>query len=255
MTSKLFSSILGLLFILFFFSGCSPRSYTPPMMPQIIQPPIVSSPMVFRENLKDQKYSEYNQRSDKKTLIVIDPGHGGDDFGTHSLNSPKYQEKYLNLSTSLFLKDYLQKMGYQTLMTRSDDEFISLDNRASFANSKEPAIFISVHYNSAPSKEADGIEVYYYNSEDDKSRTSESKLLASSVLKKVIQNTEAKSRGIKHGNFAVIRKTNMPAILIEGGFLTNENEMQKLKDASYLKQIAWGIAQGAEEYLSKKITK
>lgn len=183
-----------------------------------------------------------------RELIVIDPGHGGEDMGTRSLSGPKYEEKSLALSTSLMLRTYLQQMGFEVKMTRSTDRFIALDKRASFANEHDPDLFVSVHYNSAPSKEADGIEIYYYKSSEDKKRSDKSKLVAEIVLKRMISNTSAHSRGVKHGNFAVIRETKMPAILIEGGFMTNQEEMAKIKDPSYLKQLAWGIAQGIDDF-------
>lgn len=183
-----------------------------------------------------------------KTLIVIDPGHGGKDFGTYSLNPPKYHEKDLNLATSIMVKNFLQQLGYQVSMTRQDDVFLTLQERAIISNKQSPKIFVSIHYNSAPNKQAEGIEVYYYRSDSDKARSQKSKLLAEAILKKMIKNTQAKSRGVKHGDLAVIRETNVPAVLIEGGFLTNKAEMEKLSDASYLKKISWGIAQGIDEF-------
>lgn len=182
-------------------------------------------------------------------LIIIDPGHGGEDRGTESPFKPSYQEKSLTLATSRIVKDFLQQMGYQTQMTRSDDTFIPLKMRASIANEAKPALFVSIHYNSAPSKDANGIEIFYYPSETDKQRTDASKKLASIVLDKVLARTQAKSRGVKTANFAVIRETNMPAILIEGGFLTNQEEMQKIKDPAYIKQLALGIAQGVDQFV------
>ena len=185
-------------------------------------------------------------------VVVIDAGHGGEDFGTHSLSNPKYQEKSLNLTTAKLVKEYLQKMGYQIHMTRSKDVFISLEERAIFTNHLKPALFVSVHYNSAPSKEAEGIEVFFYRSTEDSLRTTQSKALAEAILKKVIVNTKAKSRGAKHGNYSVIRETKVPAVIVEGGFLTNASEMQKIKDPAYIKQLAWGIAQGVQDYLEKQ---
>lgn len=185
-------------------------------------------------------------------VIIIDAGHGGNDFGTFSVATPKYKEKLLNLTTASMLREYLKKLGYKTLMTRFDDRFISLDERAQFANTNKATLFVSVHYNSAPNKEAEGIEVFYYRSDKDKARSTDSKLLAHAVNKHIITHTDAKSRGVKHGNLAVIRETTMPAILVEGGFLTNANELNKIKDTSYQKRIAWGIAQGIHEYLTKK---
>lgn len=182
-------------------------------------------------------------------LIIIDPGHGGEDKGTESPFKPSYQEKSLTLATSRIVRDFLKQMGYQTQMTRSDDTYIPLKMRASIANEAKPALFVSIHYNSAPSKEANGIEIFYYRSETDKERTEASKRLASVVLDKVIERTQAKSRGVKTANFAVIRETNMPAVLIEGGFLTNQEEMQKIKDPAYIKQLALGIAQGVDQFV------
>ena len=216
--------------------------YVPPQAPTCeIYPPIPRDVVVAQKPAK----------SKSNVFIVVDPGHGGEDFGTHSNTKPKYQEKHLNLSTARLLCSYLNKQGYKTVMTRTDDTFISLDQRAEFANAQKPTLFISVHYNSAPSKEAEGIEVFFYKSDDDKVRTRESRLLAKSILDKVLDNTEAKSRGVKDGNFAVIRKTDMPAVLIEGGFLTNDGEMQKIKDPNYVKKLAWGITQGITAYLER----
>ncbi|MCE2983950.1 MAG: N-acetylmuramoyl-L-alanine amidase [Parachlamydia sp.] len=184
-----------------------------------------------------------------KSLIVVDPGHGGQDTGTQSVSKPRYLEKSFNLVTAQFVATYLKQLGYRVLMTRETDTFISLEKRAEMANEQKPALFVSIHYNSAPSAEAQGIEVFYYHSKEDKVRNQKSKKLAQMVLKNVLGETSAKSRGVKHGNYAVIRETNMPAVLIEGGFLTNEAELLKLKDPGYLKKIAWGIVKGIEEYM------
>lgn len=186
----------------------------------------------------------------EKGLIVIDPGHGGKDFGTHSKKKPRYQEKNLNLSTAYMLRNFLVQLGYEVVMTRTNDTFVSLERRAEMANEQNPRLFISLHYNSAPNKEAEGIEIYYYRSQADWARSSSSRKLAQAINKGIIKNTQAKSRGVKHGDLAVIRLTNMPAVLIEGGFLTNENEFTKIKNATYLKKIAWGIALGINDFLA-----
>ncbi len=187
----------------------------------------------------------------KKQMIVLDPGHGGHDAGTQSISKPRYQEKSLNLVTAKFVRSFLQQLGYQVLMTREDDTFIALDKRAEFANENKPALFVSIHYNSAPSAEAEGVEVFFYQSKENKERTQKSKRLAQIVLKNILEQTKAKSRGVKAGNYAVIRETNMPAVLVEGGFVTNEAELQNLKDPTYLKRIAWGIARGVDDYLNR----
>lgn len=187
----------------------------------------------------------------EKGLVVIDAGHGGEDVGTQSLVKPRCQEKTLNLTTARFVRDYLQQLGYRVMMTREEDVFVSLEKRAQWTNAHAPVIFVSIHYNSAPNAEAHGIEVFFFQSVTDKVRSNKSKRLAQVVLKHVLAQTEAKSRGVKHGDYAVIRETQMPAILIEGGFITNEQEAQRLRDSAYLKKLALGVAKGIEEYLKR----
>ncbi len=184
-----------------------------------------------------------------KPLVMIDPGHGGKDIGAVSLSKPVYQEKNLNLASARFLEQFLRQRGYRTLMTRDDDTFLTLEERADVSKEKKAQLFVSVHFNSAPNKTAEGIEVFYYKSDKDKERSNKSEALAKAVLANTIETTQANSRGIKHGNFSVIRNSSIPAILIEGGFLTNDSEMERIKDPTYLKKLAWGIAQGIDQYI------
>lgn len=186
-------------------------------------------------------------------LIVIDPGHGGHDTGTQSISKPRYQEKSFNLVTAQFIKSFLHQLGYRVFMTREDDTFVSLEKRAQMANEKETTLFVSIHYNSAPSANAQGVEVFFCQSKEMKERALKSKKLAQTILKNVLFQTKAKSRGVKQANYAVIRETKMPAVLVEGGFVTNEEELQNLKDPLYLKRLAWGVVKGIDEYLKKEM--
>jgi len=240
-TARKFVFIPLLLLIL---SGCSnsthyERVFIPKHGPHRTKEKVTLAPMIPKE--------------DTRLLIVIDAGHGGKDEGTKSPVNPKYQEKYMTLTTARMLNDFLQGYGYKTVMTRNEDRFIELSDRAKFANERTPILFVSVHYNAADNRAANGIEVYYYKTDKDKPRSENSKKLATSVLDTVINTTKAKSRGVKHGNFAVIRETNMPAILIEGGFMTNNDEMIKIRDASYMKKVALGIAEGIKNYLQETL--
>lgn len=184
--------------------------------------------------------------------IILDPGHGGDDQGAKSLVAPIYSEKNFNLVTARFMQQQLTQKGHHPLLSREKDLFVSLADRALIPKLASQDIFISVHFNAAASPQAEGIEVFYYRDENHLARTQASKALAESVLKYVIKETQAKSRGVKHGNYYVIRETDVPAILIEGGFLTNPEELAKIKDPSYLKKIAWGTTQGVDEYLKNR---
>ena len=247
-------NFLSLLFILTLFCGCSRSAYKKEQKNLTEKISLIEP--VYKEDLPFKKITpntlKKNSKTTSKVIIVLDAGHGGEDFGTHSLGKIKYQEKNLNLSTTLLVKKILEQYGYQVLMTRKTDTFISLENRAHFANTQNSKLFVSIHYNSAPSQDAEGLEVFYYRDEANKKRTTQSKLLAQAIHDRTIQNTHAKSRGVKIGNYSVIRETEMPAILIEGGFLTHTKEMEKIKDPRYMKNIALGIAQGIQDYLKKE---
>ncbi len=180
-----------------------------------------------------------------KPLIILDPGHGGTDEGA---KVSSFMEKKITLTTALLTKKHLEELGYRVIMTRSRDVYLPLPRRASIANKTKGSLFVSVHFNSSPSIEAQGIEVFYYDSKE-MWRTRASKRLADCILYQVIGQTEAISRGIKRGNFHVIRETEMPAVLVEGGFMTNKDERSKLRDRVYLDRLAIGIAQGIDKYM------
>ncbi len=180
-------------------------------------------------------------------VIVIDPGHGQFDLGTHN---DLCEEKTLALNTSLYLKSELINRGYRVVMTRSLDEFVSLKKRAQIANDLKSQVLLSIHYNAAHNNKAHGIEIFYPK-QAKPWKYKQSKILAQTILRKMLLHTGANSRGIKEGNLCVIRETNMPAILIECGFITNEEECKKMINPQYQKTLAKSIAEGLEEYFVK----
>lgn len=216
----------------------------PPDCKPVVEPVAITKPKPHQPQVKHPLNS--------KPLIIIDPGHGGKDLGAVSPSKPVYHEKNLNLASARLVDGFLRQYGYRTAMTRSDDTFVGLEDRAEFATKQKGELFVSIHFNSAPSATAQGIEVFYYDIGKDKKRSKESQTLAQAVLDKVIKETQASSRGVKHGNYSVIRNSTMPAILIEGGFMTNEKELALLKDPAYMKKLALGIAQGIDAYAQDK---
>lgn len=202
-------------------------------------------------NYKGHNPHRSHSLSKRRIKIVIDPGHGGDDYGTYSNEKPRQHEKYLAMSTSLMLKDHLEKMGYTVIMTRGSDIGVPLKGRVKIASRERAHLFVSMHYNSAPSTKASGVEIFYYRPKKVNSRSKESAKIAESVLARVLQSTKAKSRGVKHGNFCVVRDTTMPAILVEGGFLTNSTELKKVKNPRYQNEVARGVAEGIDDYITK----
>lgn len=186
----------------------------------------------------------------KKELIIVDAGHGGKDTGAKS-DKNGYVEKERTLKTARIIKNYLEEFGYEVKLTRVDDTFIDLDRRAEIANELKASLFVSIHYNYCENQEADGVEIFYYKDENNpfSSRILSSKKLGEEVLNRIKKHTGAHARGVKKANFAVIRETKMPAILIEGGFLSNPAERAKIKEEPYLCFLGWGIARGIDHYL------
>ncbi len=181
----------------------------------------------------------------QKPLIVLDAGHGGTDEGA---KVRAFQEKKVTMLATLLTKKHLEELGYRVLLTRNRDAYVSLPRRVSIANKANGVLFVSIHFNSARNEEAKGIEVFYYGgTEPWRSRASQR--LANCILYRVVDLTEAHSRGVKQGNFHVIRETEMPAVLVEGGFITNGAERNRLKDRNYLNRLGLGIAEGIDKYL------
>ena len=182
--------------------------------------------------------------------IVIDPGHGGTDRGARG-RIPYCEEKKICLQTARLVKQYLDQLGYHVVMTRTSDAFISLPGRVEIANQSACNIFVSIHFNSSSSPLAQGIEVFFSEA-GEKTRSKSSKKLADSILSRVIRRTSASSRGVKRGNFYVIRETNMPSVLVEGGFISNPEERSFLKSRDYQEKIARGIADGIDSYFKQR---
>ncbi len=182
-----------------------------------------------------------------KPTVILDPGHGGSDEGA---KIKSLLEKKLTLRAALLVKKELELLGYHVILTRWRDIYTSLPKRVDIANQRKPSLFVSIHFNSSKVPTAKGIEIFYYQSKQ-KDRAQSSKNLATSILNHLVTQTAATSRGVKTGNFHVIRETEMPAVLVEGGFLTNLQERNLIATGAYLEKLARGIAKGIDKYVKK----
>ena len=195
-------------------------------------------------------------------VVIIDPGHGGQDSGTIKSG---LAEKELALDVAQRLQRHLQGRGFVTVMTRSDDTYISLQDRAIVANNQPEAVFVSVHFDEAGRAAATGVETYYAAhrislpervaswlpflqraSTEPADRESES--LAGFVQEALVTRTQATNRGTRSQQFFVIANVRHPAVLVEGGFLTNRDEAIRLTNEEYREQMAAGIADGVVNY-------
>ena len=166
--------------------------------------------------------------------VVIDAGHGGFDRG--GIPSQRVPEKMMTLDVALKLKPILEKAGYRVVMTRSTDVFVPLGTRVAIANSYPNAIFVCIHFNSASRSGANGIETYFYSTE--------SAPLAASIHSAVVGGAPSENRGVRRRGYFVLRRTTVPAVLVECGFLTNPGEAQAALTNSYRQQLAQEIARG-----------
>lgn len=223
-------------------------------VPEKSKPAPVEKPKDATE--ENRAAAELPHRAEKpksgKATVVIDAGHGGKDSGAVGVDGTR--EKELALDTARRVESLLTERGYQVIMTRSRDEYIQLANRAKIANTANADIFLSIHFNSAGSDKAKGIEVLYA-SENNVSRKKEAgdqRRLADEVLKCILKETGLNNRGIKNRpELAVLRLTDMNAALVEGGFMSNPDEMDTIKTDAYLDKLARGIVNGIVNFDQK----
>lgn len=223
-------------------------------------------------------------------IVVIDAGHGGKDSG--ALGGQDRIEKTVVFSISKKLKTKLESMGFQVYMTRSQDSFVELPKRTEYANEKRADIFISIHANAAPNKAQEnifkGLEIYYlspaqtqrakdaaekensvmfqdkdyytknaYLSLLNREKIVESHKLGLDVDHEIVSSVQShyghlEDGGVKPANFWVLVGAQMPAILVETGYITHPQEGKNLLDSYYQKLVAKGIAEGIERYLKNK---
>src|SRR6266446_4409018 len=174
------------------------------------------------------------ESSGPSTVVVIDAGHGGFDRG--GIQGQRVAEKNMTLDVAQRLKAILSAQGYRVVMTRDSDIFVPLGTRVAIANSYPNAIFVCIHFNAARRSGANGIETYFYNRD--------SLTLASAVHYYVAGGAPSSNRGVRRRGYFVLRRTRIPAVLVECGFLTNPTEARYVQNNSYRQKLAEEIARG-----------
>ena len=195
-------------------------------------------------------------------IVIIDPGHGGKDSGTIKNGMI---EKELTLEVAHRVERLLQERGLVVFLTRADDTYVSLLDRATMANNQPESVFVSIHFDEGGRSAATGVETYYAahavsfpervaswlpflqrTSSDPPNLESQS--LAGFIQESLVARTQATNRGTRPQQFFVIANVRHPAVLVEGGFLTNKDEVVRLANADYREQMAAGIADGILRY-------
>ena len=173
----------------------------------------------------------------RRFTIVLDAGHGGSDWGAVHASR---REKDDNLRLALAVQGLLQAQGQKVIMTRSTDVAISLTQRSALSNQNNADLFVSIHRNSSTNTTANGVENFVFTTAN-----STRALYAFNVLDDIVNAGVQNNRGVKRGNFAVLRNTNAPAMLLEMGFISNtrDNQLFDQNFNAYAAAIARGIMQ------------
>ncbi len=184
---------------------------------------------------------------DGPPVVCLDPGHGGDALGAIGVTGTN--EKDLNLSISLYLRDALRQAGVRVMMTRQTDVAVDLHARAVMANLGKANLFLSVHNNAAGNAESCGTETFYWGNST--LFSPDGKEFAECVQRHLVARIASLDRGAKThwNNLVVLAETEMTAALVEVGFLSNAAEEAKLVTPAYQQAAAQGIAEGILEYL------
>jgi N-acetylmuramoyl-L-alanine amidase len=211
---------------------------------------------------RSTKAKQPSAGSGRFAVVVLDPGHGGQDSGAICGG---VLEKDLTLDVAQRVDRLLQSEGIAAVMTRVGDSYVALADRAAFANRVADCIFVSIHFNEDNQPVSSGVETYYAAHQISpgsfgaswlpflwhtlsEAPNVESQSLAGFIQEALVARTQAPNRGAKPQQFFVITNVMSPAVLIEGGFLTNKDDVSKLLSDEYREQIAAAISEGILRY-------
>ncbi|MBL1174717.1 MAG: N-acetylmuramoyl-L-alanine amidase [Pantanalinema sp. GBBB05] len=202
-----------------------------PLPPRTTTPP-VSNPLP----------SQLPRVPSGRLVVVVDPGHGGPDPGAVGIGG--LQEKEIVLDIGIKVANLLQQQGIQAVLTRQDDRDLDLEPRVQMAEQVNATAFVSIHANSISLSRPDisGLETYYYQSGAE---------LAQAIHQNVLAATGIPDRRVRTARFYVLRRTSMPSVLVEVGFVTGRDDALRLSDPAYRSQMAEAIVRGILQYLQR----
>lgn len=216
---------------------------------------VLSILIVVKESAEYVSVLKENGTKATRHTIVIDPGHGGNDPGKVAINSAL--EKDVNLAIALKLKKYLEQEDMEVVMTRQEDKGLyeetdsnkkvhDMKNRLAIMEGAKPALVVSVHQNSYPEESVSGVQVFYYRD------SAEGKRAALLMQEQMIATLQpAKEREAKENStYYILKKTTVPTIIVECGFLSNREEADRLTSEDYQERVAWAIHLGIMRYIN-----
>ncbi|MEQ8959869.1 MAG: N-acetylmuramoyl-L-alanine amidase [Coleofasciculus sp. C2-GNP5-27] len=179
-----------------------------------------------------------------RVVVMVDPGHGGKDPGAVGIGG--LREKDVILPIAQEVAALLEKQGVQAVLTRNSDYFVDLAPRVTMAERVNANLFVSIHANaiSLSRPDVNGLETYYFSS---------GQRLAQTIHNNILQTVPVQNRGVRRARFYVLRKTSMPAVLVEVGFVTGREDSVKLNNPTHRSQVAQAIARGILQYIQQNL--
>jgi N-acetylmuramoyl-L-alanine amidase len=192
------------------------------------------------DDTTDSPEADLHDDTSTDKVVVLDPGHGGVDSGTIGVRGTL--EKALTLKTAQLVNKKLEHAGVEVIMTRRNDQYISLPSRVGLSHYYGADAFISIHYDSVNTSSVVGHTTYYYHNYQ--------KSLAKSIHNQLTNSLTTKDRGVRYGDYHVIRENKQPAVLLELGFLSNAAEEANVNTSYFQERAANAIYKGIDNYLS-----
>ena len=193
----------------------------------------------------------------KDMMVVIDPGHGGNDLGgtypfdTSDPESIEVKEKDFNLEISLLLSDLLKKSGLKVVMTRQDDRMVELEKRVEFANSCYAALLVSVHNDMHPDSSKNGTRTLYYYSGNEADYGITGEKAAQIIQSNLVKQLGTTDMGISNAKLKILEQVNMPAVSTAVTYITNKSDREKLMTEEFRVKAAQAICDGIIEVLNE----
>lgn len=203
---------------------------------------------MLRERIAEGRKVSARPESREDCLVIIDPGHGGLDAGKIGVNGK--EEKEINLNISLKIQKLLKEQGVEVEMTRTEDERLGetqvedLKARVSLMNEKNPDLVISIHQNSYHEESVSGAQVFYYTDSAQSERAAE---FIQEALKEADPENTKKTK--ENSTYYILKRTEVPAVIVECGFLSNRREAEKLAGEEYQQELAAAVVKGTLRYL------
>lgn len=216
---------------------------------------ILSMLIVAKESAELVNVLHMQEKTEKKITVVIDAGHGGIDPGKVGINDAL--EKDINLSIALKVKKYLEQQDIKVVMTREADEGLyeekdsnkkvrDMKNRLAIIEETNPALAVSIHQNSYPEESVSGMQVFYYK--DSQEGTQAAQLMQETMIAFLKPQKERVAK--ENGTYYLLKRTSVPIIIVECGFLSNPTEAELLTSSAYQEKAAWAIHMGILRYLN-----